>query len=91
MSNELANAPQDRDSWKVTQPLACVGCGGIHGSVNAGILCLQHRVRTLRTENATLARESATLAEERAALMAEVSPLRKLRAGVALLPKRILP
>ncbi len=47
---ELANALQDPDNdWKVKQPPPCKGCGGVHGSVNARILCLETALDRART------------------------------------------
>ena len=49
-----SNATPDHEKPVDKNAARCVACGGIHGGVGAGILCLEAEVVRLRAENRTL-------------------------------------
>jgi len=52
--NTYSNATPDEKKPVDKNTVHCVGCGSVHGSVGAGILCLESEIRRLRVENRAL-------------------------------------
>lgn len=51
MTQEIDAIPsEEKPPKKTASSPPCVGCGGWHGGVGAGIICLEARVRQLETE-----------------------------------------